>query len=186
MERRSDHVVLTHDYRTIAVHRENFYALADRLDDRRSDEDGMQDSDAIHLDVVLEAVDLTTVSVAVNDGVQHPDLRDVSSDNCASEEDGAGASAEHGQTVLDPLTQRVDHSVLGEHEADRRRLPSRQNETVHRLQIFDRLHLGTRDVEPAHEVQMLPDVPLKREDAYTARHLYQPRSCSRVDRAAIS
>lgn len=95
--------------------------------------------DPLDVEVGLEGVDLASERVAPHDDVEPPEglLVARAADDRVGEKDHPGAGPVDGQPVGDRLLQRFVEIEDAQELVDRGRLPARQDETVHSLELRD-------------------------------------------------
>ena len=117
MERCRDHVLLADYNGTTAELCEYLDSCPSRFDHRSSDEDRMRGSDTGDVDLLLETVDLTPVSVAMDGNVEYPDLRPLligrTAEHFFGQQDGSCTRAEHGEPVLESAREALSEALDG-------------------------------------------------------------------------
>ncbi len=143
MEGSAEHTALTNEDGIARMLGQDLEIRSDRSDLRRADKDRLDPLGSGYLgdDRRAEAVDLTTVRIALDCKVHEADARLIPPFNLLREEYEPSAGTEDWKTILDSLHQPIHEAEADEKTPHDRALAARKDEGLGRLYVGQGPHL---------------------------------------------
>ena len=178
MERRGHDIALAHGHDAAVVQlRQDIDVVADALDDRRPDEDGVDRTVAEHghCELRLEAFELSPEGVALDRDVEQREDGRVAVGDLLRQQDHAGAGAEDRRALARQVEDRLAQPPAVDELAHRGALAAGQDQPAEPLEVLGQANGDRLDAELPEDRDVLGERALDGENADPARGCAGPR-----------